>query len=132
MTQNPFEGLGGGLDLNALLQQAQQMQEQLTSAQDKLAETVVEGTVAGGAVTVKVNGVGELVAVDIKQGEFDGSDPDDLEDLSAVIVAAYRQAKTKADELAAQAMGPLAGGLGGGLPGGLPGELGGGPAAPGV
>jgi len=131
MTQNPFEGLGGGLDLNALLQQAQQMQEQLTSAQGKLAETVVEGTVAGGAVTVKVNGVGELVGVDIKQGEFDGSDPDDLEDLSAVIVAAYREAKGKADELAAQTMGPLAGGLGG-LPGGLPGGLGGGPAAPGV
>ena len=120
MTQNPFEGLGGGLDLNALLQQAQQMQEQLASAQGKLAETVVDGTVAGGAVTVRVNGVGELVGVDIKQGEFDGSDPDDLGDLGDVIVAAYREAKVKADALAAEAMGPLAGGLGGGLPGGGP------------
>lgn len=124
MTQNPFEGLGGGLDLNALLQQAQQMQEQLVSAQDRLADTIVEGTVAGGAVTVRVNGVGELVGVDIKQGEFDGSDPGDLEDLSDVIVAAYREAKAKADQLAAETMGPLAGGLGGlgGLPGGLPGD----------
>lgn len=136
MTQNPFEGLGGGLggglDLNALLQQAQQMQEQLASAQDQLADSVVEGTVAGGAVTVRVNGVGELVGVEIKQGEFDGSDPDDLEDLSDVIVAAYREAKAKADELAAQTMGPLAGGLGGlggpagggGGEGGTPSQLG--------
>jgi len=120
MSQNPFESLGGGgLDLNALMQQAQKMQEQLASAQDKLAETVLEGTVAGGAVTVRINGIGELVGVDIKQGEFDGSDPDDLEDLSAVIVAAYRDAKAQADELASRTMGPLAGGLGG--PGGLPG-----------
>jgi DNA-binding YbaB/EbfC family protein len=129
MSQNPFESLGGGgLDLNALLQQAQQMQEQLASAQTRLAEQVVEGTVAGGAVTVRVNGVGELVGIDIKQGEFNGDDPDDLEDLGAVIVAAYRDAKSRADAIAAEAMGPLAGGLGGlGGPGGGPGGgLGGG------
>jgi len=125
MTQNPFEGLGGGgLDLNALLQQAQQMQEQLASAQDRLAETIVEGTVAGGAVTVKVNGVGELVGVEIKQGQFDGSDPDDLDDLGAVIVAAYRDAKAQADALAGQALGPITGGLGQGLGGPTPGQLG--------
>ncbi|WGL52769.1 YbaB/EbfC family nucleoid-associated protein [Nocardioides sp. BP30] len=127
MTQNPFEALGGGgLDLNALLQQAQQMQEQLATAQDQLAETIVEGTVAGGAVKAKVNGVGELVGLEIRQGEFDGNDPDELEDLAAVIVAAYRDAKTQADALAGQAFGPLTGGLGqgGGLPGGNPGQLG--------
>lgn len=130
MSQNPFESLGGGgLDLNALLQQAQQMQEQLASAQDRLAEQIVEGTVAGGAVTVRVSGVGELVGIDIKQGEFNGDDPDDLEDLAAVIVAAYRDAKSRADALATEAMGPLAGGLGG-LGGGAgseppgPGQLG--------
>jgi DNA-binding YbaB/EbfC family protein len=125
MTQNPFEGLGGGgLDLNALLQQAQQMQQQLASAQDRLAETILEGTVAGGAVTVKVNGVGELVGVEIKQGEFDGTDPDDLDDLGAVIVAAYRDAKAQADALAGQALGPITGGLGQGLGGPTPGQLG--------
>jgi nucleoid-associated protein EbfC len=125
MTQNPFEGLGGGgLDLNALFQQAQQMQEQLASAQERLAETIVEGTVAGGAVTVKVNGIGELVGVEIKQGQFDGGDPDDLDDLGAVIVAAYRDAKAQADALAGQALGPLTGGLGQGLGGPTPGQLG--------
>jgi len=121
---NPFEALGaGGFDMNALLQQAQQMQEQLASAQAQLADTIVDGTVAGGAVTVKVNGVGELTGVEIKAGGFDGADPDDLSDLSDMIVAAYRDAKAKADALAGEALGPLAGG--GGLPGGgAPGQLG--------
>ena len=109
MSQNPFEALGGGgFDMNALLQQAQQMQEQLQSAQARLAETVVDGTVAGGAVTVKVNGVGELVGVEVRAGGFDGSDPDDLSDLGDMIVAAYRDAKAQADALAGEALGPLA------------------------
>jgi DNA-binding YbaB/EbfC family protein len=128
MTQNPFEALGGegGFDMNALLQQAQAMQEQLQDAQARLADTIVDGTVAGGAVTVRVNGVGELVGVDIKAGGFDGSDPDDLADLGDMVVAAYRDAKARADAVAAEALGPLAGGAGpdgGGQPG-LPGKLG--------
>jgi DNA-binding YbaB/EbfC family protein len=123
MSQNPFEALGGGgFDMNALLQQAQQMQEQLANAQAQLADTVVDGTVAGGAVTVQVNGVGELVGVEIKAGGFDGGNADDLSDLGDMIVAAYRDAKAQADALAGEALGPLAGG---GLPGGgAPGQLG--------
>ena len=109
MTDNPF----GGLDLNALLGQAQQMQEQLANAQAQLAESTVDGTVAGGAVTVTVNGIGELQRVDIKAGEFDGEDADSLADLSDLIIAAYRDAKQQADALASQSLGPLAGGLDG-------------------
>ena len=123
MTQNPFDALGGagGFDMNALLQQAQQMQEQLQSAQERLAEATVEGTVAGGAVTVTVNGVGELVGVQVKAGQFDGSDADDLSDLGDMVVAAYLDAKTQADALAGEALGPLAGGGGDAGPGGMPG-----------
>jgi nucleoid-associated protein EbfC len=106
--QNPFGD--GGFDINALLQQAQQMQEQMTAAQQELAETTVQGTVADGLVTVSVNGTGELVGVQIRKDSFDPADPEDLEDL---IVAAYRDGKTKAEQLAAQKLGPLAGGLGG-------------------
>ncbi|MQW78166.1 YbaB/EbfC family nucleoid-associated protein [Nocardioides sp. dk4132] len=126
MTQNPFDALGGGgFDMNALLQQAQQMQEQLQQAQERLADSTVEGTVAGGAVTVTVNGVGELVGVAIKAGQFDGEDADDLSDLGDMVVAAYRDAKAQADALASETLGPLAGGLAGGdAPGGLPGQLG--------
>ena len=119
MSDNPFEALGGGggFDLEGLLQQAQQMQERLEDAQAQLAETTVEGTVGNGIVSVTLNGVGELVAVSIKEGGFDGSSPDDLADLGDLIVAAYRDAKSRADQLASQTLGPLAGGLGGGLPG---------------
>jgi DNA-binding YbaB/EbfC family protein len=125
MTQNPFDSLGGGgFDMNALLQQAQQMQEQLEDAQARLSETRVEGSVAGGAVTVTVNGVGELVKVDIRAGGFDPDSQDDLADLGDLIVAAYRDAKTQADAVASNTLGPLAGGL--------PGMGGPGPDAPGL
>jgi DNA-binding YbaB/EbfC family protein len=112
---NPFDALGaGGFDMSALLQQAQQMQEQLSSAQARLADETVEGSVAGGAVTVTLNGVGDLVAVGIRPGTFDGSDADDLGDLADLLVAAFRDAKSQADQLASRTLGPLAGG---GLPG---------------
>jgi DNA-binding YbaB/EbfC family protein len=121
-SQNPFEALGaGGFDMNALLQQAQQMQEQLAATQQRLHDTEIEGSVAG--VTVKVNGVGELTAVDIKAGAVDGDDTESLSDLGDMIVAAYRDAKAKADSMATEALGPLAGGLPGG-PSSGPGQLG--------
>ena len=104
MTQNPFDALGGGFDMNALLQQAQQMQQQLEEAQAALAKQTVDGTVAGGAVIVTANGVGELVGVTIRSGEFDGSDPDDLSDLSDLIVAAYRDARAKSEALAGDSL----------------------------
>lgn len=120
MTQNPFDALGGGgFDMNALLEQAQQMQQQLEHAQADLARKTVDGTVAGGAVTVTANGVGELVGVSIRTGEFDGTDPDDLSDLSDLIVAAYRDARAKSEALAGESLGPLTDGLGGGGAGGL-------------
>jgi DNA-binding YbaB/EbfC family protein len=119
---NPFGG-EGGLDMNALLQQAQQMQEQMVKAQEALAERTVDGTVGDGLVTVTLNGTGELVGVGIKRGSFDPDEPEDLEDL---IVAAYRDAKARADEMAAQTLGPLAG-LGGEGPAGGPGSAPGGP-----
>ena len=114
MTDNPFDALGGGFDMNALLQQAQQMQEQLSSAQARLADERVEGSVAGGAVTVTVSGIGDLVSVAIRPGTFDGDSAEDLADLADLLVAAFRDAKSRSDELASQTLGPLAGG---GLPG---------------
>ncbi len=116
---NPF----GGLDLNALMQQAQAMQEQVVAAQQELSERTVDGTVGDGLVSVTVNGNGELVGVKIRANSFDTADTEDLEDL---ILAAYRDARARADAMAAQALGPVAGGLDlGGL--GF-GELGQGPA----
>jgi DNA-binding YbaB/EbfC family protein len=113
MTQNPFgdgENPFGGLDLGAMLEQAQQMQAQLVAAQAELANTVVDGTAGG--VTVSVTGTGELTGVTIAPGSFDGSDTESLTDLGDLVVAAFRDAKSKTDELAASALGPMAGGLG--------------------
>jgi DNA-binding YbaB/EbfC family protein len=123
---NPFGGLGGegGFDLNAMLEQAQQMQSQLVAAQEELAATTVEGSAGG--VLVKLTGTGELTEVTVAPGTFDGADADSLTDLGDLVVAAYRDAKARVDELASQALGPLAGGgFGGGgddsprLPGGF-------------
>jgi DNA-binding protein YbaB len=118
MTQNPFDALSGGFDVNALLAQAQQMQQQIVEAQADLASSTVEGAVAGGVVRVAVNGLGELTGVTIAEGALESTSADDLADLADLIVAAYRDARTKADAAASDAMGPLTGGAGlGGFPG---------------
>ena len=114
MTQDPNSV--GGFDLGAMLEQAQQMQAQLMSAQAELAEQTVEGSAGG--VRVTVSGTGELVAVQVAAGSFDGDDAESLADLGDLVVAAFRDAKSKADELASAALGPLASGFGGDALGG--------------
>jgi hypothetical protein len=106
-------------DMQAILQQAQQMQQQLMSAQQELAEAEVTGSAGGGLVTAVVSGGGELKSLTIDPKVVD---PDDVETLADLIVAAVRDANTQAQGLAAAKMGPLAGGLGGDLGSlGLPG-----------
>jgi nucleoid-associated protein EbfC len=107
---------GGQPDLSQLLQQAQQLQQQVAAAHEELARAEVTGTAGGGLVSATMTGSGELTAVTIAPAAVD---PDDLETLQDLVVAAVRDAKRAADELAATRMGPLAGGLGGGM--GLPG-----------
>ena len=101
-----------------LLKQAQQMQQQLVAAQEELANTEVTGSAGGGLVTATMTGRGDVTAVTIAP---DAVDPDDLETLQDLVVAALHDAKRSADELAANTVGPLAGGLGGGGGLGLPG-----------
>jgi DNA-binding protein YbaB len=113
MTQNPFGE--GGFDLSAMLEQAQQMQAQLMAAQADLATQTVDGSAGG--VTVTVSGVGDLTAVTIAPGTFVGDDADSLADLGDLVVAAFRDAKSQVEGMAAEALGPVAGGLGGELPG---------------
>jgi DNA-binding YbaB/EbfC family protein len=103
--------LGQGFDLSAMLEQAQQMQSQLVAAQEELASASVQGSAGG--VEVTLTGTGELTGVRISKGYFDPEDEDSLTDLGDLVVAAYRDARARTDELAQQALGPLAGGLGG-------------------
>ena len=103
-----------GGDMSGLLAQAQAMQAQLMSAQQELAEATVEGTAGGDVVTATVTGAGELVGLVIKP---EAVDADDTETLADLVLAAVRDANTRAQALAAAKLGPLAGALGGG---GLP------------
>jgi nucleoid-associated protein EbfC len=101
--------------MQQLMKQAQKMQQQLADAQAELAELEVDGSAGGGLVTAKVTGSGELLAVSIDPRAID---PDDVETLQDLIVAAIRDATRAASALAAEKMGPLTGGMGGlGIPG---------------
>lgn len=106
---------GGQPNMQNLMQQAQQMQQQLVQAQQRLAEAEVEGSAGGGLVRATCSGSGELATLVIDPSVVD---PEDIETLQDLVVAAVRDAHRAASELAAHEMGPLAGGLGGlGLPG---------------
>jgi DNA-binding YbaB/EbfC family protein len=109
--------MADGPDLGALLQQAQQMQQQLMAAQAEAAETEHEGVAGGGAVRVTVTGGMDFRGVKIRP---DAVDPDDVEMLEDLVLAALREAVNKVNAAQQDALGGL-GGLGGGL-GGLLGQ----------
>jgi DNA-binding YbaB/EbfC family protein len=101
--------------MQQLMKQAQKMQQQLAAAQEALAAAAVTGTAGGGLVSATMTGSGELTALTIAP---EAVDPDDVETLQDLVVAAIRDASRAANELAATTMGPVTGGLGGlGLPG---------------
>lgn len=92
----------------------QQMQNRIAKMQAELGETMVEGTAGGGMVTVAVNGLKAVQAVKIQP---DAVDPNDVEMLEDMILAAINDAMAKAEELAADRMSAITGGLGINLPG---------------
>ena len=102
--------LEGMKDLNALMQQAQAMQQKLQDAQAKMAETTASGTSGGGLVTVALRGTGEITGVTIDDSLLVSGEGEILADL---IVAAHADAKRKLDEangaLMREAAGPMAG-----------------------
>jgi nucleoid-associated protein EbfC len=108
-------------NMQQLMKQAQKMQQELLAAQQELAETEVTGSAGGGLVTATVSGSGELLGLTIDPSAVD---PEDVETLQDLVVAAVRDANRAAQQLAAEKMGPVTGGLGGlggagglGLPG---------------
>lgn len=101
----------GQFDMQALLQQAQSMQQQMAEAQQQLADTEVTGDAGNGLVTATVTGGGELVNLTIDPKIVD---PEDVETLQDLVIAAIKNANQKAQQLVEQKLGPLAqGGLGG-------------------
>jgi DNA-binding YbaB/EbfC family protein len=108
-----------GPDLGALLSQMQEMQHRLMDAQQATATQVVEGRAGGGVVTIKVTGGLEFQDVTIDPSVVD---PDDIDILEDLVLAAVRDAVVRANELNRQTLGGL--GLGGGLEGLLGGSNG--------
>lgn len=83
-------GMGGGpQNLNAMLKQAQKMQEDMAAKQEELDSREYEISAGGGVVGVKINGKREILSIDIKP---DIVDPDDIETLSDILVAAVNEA----------------------------------------
>ena len=109
-------GPAAGFDLGSLLAQAQSMQQQLLDAQARAAEQVVEGQAGGGVVRIRVTGGFDFQDVTIDRSVVD---PDDVEMLQDLVLAAMRDALAKINALNQEAMGGLAG-MGGAFGGLLP------------
>jgi hypothetical protein len=104
-------------NMQQLLKQAQKMQEDMLAAQESLKDEIVEASAGGGMVSVKVTGDLEIKEIKI---DPQAVDPDDVELLQDMVLAAVNEGMRAAQELAASKMGSIAGGLGGlGGPGGL-------------
>jgi len=103
------------MDVNKLMQQAQQMQEQMAKAQEELANETVEASAGGGMVTVKATGSLEVTEIRIAPEAIDPDDPDLLSDM---VLAAVNEALRSAQSLVESKLGTAMGGLQGlGLPG---------------
>src|SRR5918997_4120333 len=96
--------------MNKMLQQVQQMQAEMTKAQEELASETVEASVGGGMVTVKASGAGDIVEIKISPEAIDPDDPEALEDL---VLAGVNQALRNAQDLMQSRLGGALGGLGG-------------------
>jgi nucleoid-associated protein EbfC len=113
--------MAGQPNMNAMLKQVQKMQADMAKAQEELKHEVVEASAGGGMVTVKVSGDLEIREVRI---DPEAVDPEDVELLQDMVLAAVNEAVRAAQELAASKLNAATGGLGGagGLGGlGLPG-----------
>ena len=109
MRANIPKGMGGGpQNMQAMLRQAQKMQEDMATLQADLDAREYDVSAGGGMVKVRINGKKEILAIDIKP---DIVDPDDLETLSDILVAAVNQAITQVETTNADEMGKITGGM---------------------
>jgi nucleoid-associated protein EbfC len=101
--------MGGRRNVNKMVQQVQKMQQEMQRAQEELAQETVTASAGGGAVKATMTGGLELVSVEIEPGVVD---PDDIEMLEDMVLAAVNEALTSAQELASKKLGGITGGLG--------------------
>lgn len=102
------------MDIRQMMKQAQKMQKKMEEIQEQAAKEIIEATSGGGMVTVKVNGKQELISINIEKSVVDPEDVDMLQDL---IVAAINEGMKKSKDMVAERMSALTGGLGLNFPG---------------
>ncbi len=102
-------GMPGGMgNMNNMIKQAQKMQEQMLKLQEEAEEKTVEASSGGGAVSVVVSGKKQIVSIKISP---EAVDPDDVETLEDLILAATNEALRMAEEMLARDMSKLTGGM---------------------
>lgn len=116
MRANYPKGMGGAGNMSAMLQQAQKMQEDMAALQEDLDNREYEISAGGGAVSLKISGKKQILALDI---DPEIVDPDDIETLSDILIAAVNEAIKRVDDTNTQEMSKITGALGGmpGIPG---------------
>ena len=108
MRANIPKGMGGPQNMQAMLRQAQKMQEDMATLQADLDAREYDVSAGGGMVKVRINGKKEILSIDIKP---DIVDPDDIETLSDILVAAVNQAITQVETTNADEMSKITGGM---------------------
>ncbi len=110
------KGMGGGpQDMNALMRQAQKMQDDMAAKQAELEEREYEISAGGGVVNVKINGKKEILSISL---EPEIIDPDDKETLEDILVAAVNEAIKRVEDTNSEEMAKITGSMPG-IPGGL-------------
>ena len=99
-------GMGG--NMNNMIKQAQKMQEEMAKLQEELEQKTVEASAGGGAITVTVSGKKEILSIKLSAEVVD---PDDIETLEDLIMAATNEAIRKADEMVTSGMSKITGGI---------------------
>ncbi|WP_431522087.1 YbaB/EbfC family nucleoid-associated protein [Guptibacillus hwajinpoensis] len=100
--------MGGGGNMNNMMKQMQKMQKDMAKAQEELKDKVVEGSAGGGMVLVKANGHKEILEVIVKEEVVD---PDDIDMLQDLVLAATNDALRNVDEMVNKDMGKFTQGL---------------------
>ena len=108
MAKNNFRGMPGGMNQAAMMKQAQKMQQEMLRMQEEMENKTYSASTGGGMVTASVNGKHEVVDLKINP---EAVDPDDVDMLQDMIIAAVNEAMRTADNDAANNMSRLTGGL---------------------
>ncbi len=109
MRANIPKGMGGGGNMNAMLRQAQKMQEDMAILQEDLDAREYDVSAGGGMVKLKINGKKEVLSIEISP---DIVDPDDVETLADIITAAVNEGIKRVEDTNAAEMAKITGGLG--------------------